>query len=62
MRGELDTVEERFLRVINENNMVGEDFRQIALVNLEKYQHQVTVSQNLKERLDSAEQELQASK
>jgi len=27
LRGELDTVEERFLRVINENNMVGEDFR-----------------------------------
>ena len=62
MRGELDTVEERFLRVINENNMVGEDFRQRALVNLEKYQHQVVICSDLQERLDLADQELQGSK
>lgn len=36
MRHELDTVEERFLKVINENNMVGEDFRMRAAVNWEK--------------------------
>ncbi len=39
LKSELDTVEERFLRVINENTMVGEDFRQIAHVNLNKYKN-----------------------
>jgi len=27
LKSELDTVEFRFLKVINENNMVGEDYR-----------------------------------
>lgn len=27
LKGELDTVESRWLKVINENNMVGEDYR-----------------------------------
>lgn len=36
MRHELDTVEERFLKVINQNNMVGEDFRMRASINWEK--------------------------
>lgn len=27
LKHELDTVESRFLKVINENNMVGEDYR-----------------------------------
>jgi hypothetical protein len=35
MRNELDTVEERFKKVINENNMVGEDYRMRASVNWE---------------------------
>lgn len=37
MRFELDTVEERFLQVINENLMVGEDYRARAENNLHKY-------------------------
>lgn len=36
MRHELDTVEERFLKVINENSMVGEDYRMRAAVNWER--------------------------
>lgn len=36
LRHELDTVEERFLKVINENNMVGEDYRARAQVNWER--------------------------
>ena len=27
LKNELDTVESRFLKVINENNMIGEDYR-----------------------------------
>ena len=34
LRFELDTVEERFMKVINENLMVGEDFRTRAEINL----------------------------
>jgi hypothetical protein len=30
LKHELDTVESRFLKVINENNMVGEDYRSKA--------------------------------
>ena len=36
LKKELDTVEERFLKVINENNMVGEDYRSLAWVNFDK--------------------------
>lgn len=36
MRNELDTVEERWLKVINQNTMVAEDFRARSLVNWEK--------------------------
>lgn len=31
LKHELDTVESRFLKVINENNMVGEDYRSMAV-------------------------------
>jgi hypothetical protein len=33
MRHELDTVEARWLKVINENTMVAEDFRTRAVAN-----------------------------
>ena len=36
LKRDLDTVEERFHKVINENNMVGEDIRSRAFMNLEK--------------------------
>ena len=36
MRTELDTVEERWLKVINQNTMVAEDFRARSLLNWEK--------------------------
>ena len=36
LKRDLDTVEERFHKVINENNMVGEDIRSRAYMNLEK--------------------------
>lgn len=58
LREELDTVEFRFLRVINENNMAGEDFRQIAWVNLQKYKNEQNVSKKLQERIDSFDAEL----
>ena len=58
LREELDTVEFRFLRVINENNMTGEDFRQIAWVNLQKYKNEQNVSKKLQERIDSFDAEL----
>lgn len=36
LRYELDTVEERFKKVINENSMVGEDYRMRAATNFER--------------------------
>ena len=37
LKNELDTVEARFLKVINENNMVGEDYRSQAYINFHNY-------------------------
>ena len=37
LKHELDTVEARFHKVINENNMVGEDYRSQAYINFHKY-------------------------
>ena len=37
LKYELDNVEARFHKVINENNMVGEDYRSQAYVNFQKY-------------------------
>lgn len=37
LKRELDTVEARFLKIINVNSMVGEDFRSQALLNMHKY-------------------------
>lgn len=34
---ELDTVEARFHKIINENNMVGEDYRSQAYITFQKY-------------------------
>lgn len=36
LKRELDTVEERFHKIINENNMVGEDIRSRAMLNMDK--------------------------
>lgn len=40
MRHELDTVEARWLKVINENTMVAEDFRTRAVANWQKLVHE----------------------
>ena len=53
LRYELDTVEERYLKVINENNMVGEDYRMRAHHNFEKL---------IKEKAYSRECELKINK
>ena len=37
LKHELETVEARFHKVINENNMVGEDYRSQAYINFQKY-------------------------
>ena len=36
LKNELNTVEARFHKLINENNMVGEDYRSQAVLNLHK--------------------------
>ena len=36
LKRELDTIEERYQQIINENAMVGEDFRSQAAINLNK--------------------------
>lgn len=58
LRFELDTVEERYLKVINENLMVGEDFRTRAEVNLYKYQRQVEITKDLEQQLRSTKADL----
>ena len=37
LKKELDTVEARFMKIINMNSMVGEDLRSQALLNMHKY-------------------------
>ena len=37
LKHELETVESRFHKIINENNMVGEDYRSQAYMNFQKY-------------------------
>lgn len=37
LKKELNTVEARFMKIINVNNMIGEDFRSQAMVNAAKY-------------------------
>ena len=34
LKRELDSIEEKYLQIINENCMVGEDFRSTAMLNL----------------------------
>lgn len=49
LKTELNTVEARFLKVINENNMVGEDFRSTAFIN---FHRNVALKLKLKETED----------
>jgi len=35
LKKELDTIEERYLQLVNENMMVGEDYRSQALVTMD---------------------------
>lgn len=51
MRYELDTVEERFLKVINQNNMVGEDYRMRAAVNWERLVFERAETARLKDQI-----------
>jgi multidrug resistance efflux pump len=52
LRRELDTVEERFLKIINQNNMVGEDYRMRAAVNFERLLEEKLKCQDLEEQLE----------
>lgn len=58
LRFELDTVEERYTKVINENLMAGEDCRTRAEVNLYKYQQQVQVTKDLEQELSASRADL----
>ena len=62
LRRELDTVEERFLIVINDNNMVGEDIRSRAYLNLMKYEAQLATSIDLQDQLAETITELNGCK
>lgn len=56
LKKELDTVEERFLKVINENNMVGEDYRSQAWVNFDRqtrYKFELGVANQEIQRLNA---------
>jgi hypothetical protein len=43
MQFELDTVEERFKKVINENLMVGEDYRMRAYMNFCNWHNEIKI-------------------
>lgn len=52
LRKELDTVEDRFLKIINQNNMVGEDYRMRAALNFERMVMAQVTCKELQEELD----------
>lgn len=65
LKGELDTVELRWLKVINENNMVGEDYRSQAYINFHKYlklkvqsQQSVEIIENLQAEIDDLREKI----
>ena len=62
LKNELDTVESRFLKVINENNMVGEDYRSQAYINFHKYLALKVSTQESQEREDKMKEEIFALK
>ena len=47
LKNELDTVEERFHKLINQNSMVGEDYRSIAMHNWFRLQAKIKENENL---------------
>jgi len=51
LRNELDTVEERFLKIINQNNMVGEDYRMRAAMNFERLIAEKVKNKDLEETI-----------
>lgn len=58
LRNELDTVEVRFLKVINENNMVGEDYRMRASVNWERLVKERAYNSELKKAIEKERNEI----
>ena len=58
LKNELDTVEARFLKVINENNMVGEDYRSQAYINFHKYLALKVQTQESTEIMDKMQEEI----
>ena len=58
LRYELDTVEERFKKVINENSMVGEDYRMRAAINFERYTAERVRNSELKQVIIDKEAEM----
>jgi len=62
LKNELDTVESRFLKVINENNMVGEDYRSQAYINFHKYLALKVQTTESVEIMDKMQEEIYALK
>lgn len=58
LKHELDTVEERFLKVINQNNMVGEDYRARCAQNYERFIRERLRVKELKEDYEFTMSEL----
>lgn len=65
LKGELDTVELRWLKVINENNMVGEDYRSQAYITFHKYlalkiqtQQSVEIIESLQAEIDDLKEKI----
>ena len=58
LKKELNTVEARFMKIINVNSMVGEDFRSQALLNMQKYLEMKLFAEDAHERIKVLEKEL----
>lgn len=59
LKDELENVEERFKKVINQNLMTGEDFRSQAVQNFHKFVNMKLQYKEKTEMLDQSEKELQ---
>lgn len=62
LKDELENVEERFKKIINQNLMVGEDFRSQAVSNFHKYVHMKLQYKEKNEMLKQSDEEMQKKK
>jgi len=58
LKKELNTVEARFMKILNVNSMVGEDFRSQALHNMHKYIQMKLFADDCQERIKVLEKDL----